>query len=470
MRPARPRRARRPGAPARRGLGAARRDRVGRAALGDPLRPAGHRQDDARADHRRSRRRRLRGGVGRQRRPGRGAGGDRAGDRAAPRLDRATIFFLDEIHRFNKAQQDALLPAVEEGLVTLIGATTENPYFEVNSALLSRCADLRVPGARPAGRSASSCAGRSRTPSAASPIRRRSPTTRWSCSPPAPAATPGPRWRRWSARWRRPAPPAARVDVGDRRGRAAAQGAPLRPRGRPPLRLHLRLDQGDPRLRRRRLALLPRGDARGRRGPPLHRPADGHPRLRGHRQRRPAGAGGRHRRRRRRSTASGCRSARSTWPRPRPTWRWRRSRTPRLQRPRGGDRATSASTARSRRRPTSTTPTTPARRSSAAARATSTRTTSRAASPTSRWRPRSCADERFYEPTDRGFEAELRGGWRRCGKLRRSGRVDLAPDGRQRQPLSLEGELRDLAQGEPAGLHRLVGDPSSADGSASSQR
>src|ERR687883_1729941 len=50
-----------------------------------------------------------------------------------------TILFLDEIHRFNKAQQDALLPAVEEGLVKLIGATTENPYFEVNSALLSRC-------------------------------------------------------------------------------------------------------------------------------------------------------------------------------------------------------------------------------------------------------------------------------------------------------------------------------------------
>src|SRR5215207_4199977 len=50
-----------------------------------------------------------------------------------------TVFFLDEIHRFNKAQQDALLPAVEEGIVTLIGATTENPYFEVNAALLSRC-------------------------------------------------------------------------------------------------------------------------------------------------------------------------------------------------------------------------------------------------------------------------------------------------------------------------------------------
>jgi putative ATPase len=52
---------------------------------------------------------------------------------------RRTILFLDEIHRFNKAQQDALLPAVEEGLITLIGSTTENPFFEVNAALLSRC-------------------------------------------------------------------------------------------------------------------------------------------------------------------------------------------------------------------------------------------------------------------------------------------------------------------------------------------
>ena len=50
-----------------------------------------------------------------------------------------TILFIDEIHRFNKAQQDTVLHAVEDGLVTLIGATTENPYFEVNSALLSRC-------------------------------------------------------------------------------------------------------------------------------------------------------------------------------------------------------------------------------------------------------------------------------------------------------------------------------------------
>ena len=61
-------------------------------------------------------------------------------ERAAHRRTRGapTVLFLDEIHRFNKAQQDALLPAVEDGLVTLIGATTENPAFEVNGALLSR--------------------------------------------------------------------------------------------------------------------------------------------------------------------------------------------------------------------------------------------------------------------------------------------------------------------------------------------
>lgn len=68
----------------------------------------------------------IRGVIERARERRRGAG-------------RPTILFLDEIHRFNKSQQDALLPAVEDGLLTLVGATTENPYFEVNSALLSRC-------------------------------------------------------------------------------------------------------------------------------------------------------------------------------------------------------------------------------------------------------------------------------------------------------------------------------------------
>ena len=50
-----------------------------------------------------------------------------------------TIVFVDEIHRFNKAQQDAFLPFVEKGSIILIGATTENPSFEINNALLSRC-------------------------------------------------------------------------------------------------------------------------------------------------------------------------------------------------------------------------------------------------------------------------------------------------------------------------------------------
>ena len=54
------------------------------------------------------------------------------------------MLFIDEIHRFNKSQQDALLPQVEDGTITLIGATTENPYFEVNSALLSRLRVFRL--------------------------------------------------------------------------------------------------------------------------------------------------------------------------------------------------------------------------------------------------------------------------------------------------------------------------------------
>lgn len=68
-------------------------------------------------------------------------------ERAQGRLGQygqGTILFLDEVHRFNKAQQDALLPAVESGLLVLIGATTENPYFEVNPPLLSRSTLFRL--------------------------------------------------------------------------------------------------------------------------------------------------------------------------------------------------------------------------------------------------------------------------------------------------------------------------------------
>ncbi len=62
---------------------------------------------------------------------------DAARERRA--MGRGTLLFVDEIHRFNKAQQDAFLPVVEDGTITLIGATTENPSFELNGALLSRC-------------------------------------------------------------------------------------------------------------------------------------------------------------------------------------------------------------------------------------------------------------------------------------------------------------------------------------------
>src|SRR6187551_1275690 len=68
-------------------------------------------------------------------------------ERARHRLgerDQGTILFLDEIHRFSKAQQDALLPSVEDGTITLIGATTENPFFEVNPPLRSRSTLFRL--------------------------------------------------------------------------------------------------------------------------------------------------------------------------------------------------------------------------------------------------------------------------------------------------------------------------------------
>ena len=74
-------------------------------------------------------------------------------EQARRRSGRRTILFIDEIHRFNKAQQDAFLPRVEAGDIVLIGATTENPSFEVNSALLSRSKVLRAEAARRSRRS-----------------------------------------------------------------------------------------------------------------------------------------------------------------------------------------------------------------------------------------------------------------------------------------------------------------------------
>src|SRR6266704_727192 len=69
----------------------------------------------------------------------------RAAEQYRRATGRRTILFVDEIHRFNRAQQDAFLPYVESGAITLIGATTENPSFEVNAALLSRCTVHTLP-------------------------------------------------------------------------------------------------------------------------------------------------------------------------------------------------------------------------------------------------------------------------------------------------------------------------------------
>ncbi len=66
---------------------------------------------------------------------------------------RGTLLFVDEIHRFNRAQQDAFLPYVEDGTVILVGATTENPSFELNGALLSRAQVLVLAPARRCARS-----------------------------------------------------------------------------------------------------------------------------------------------------------------------------------------------------------------------------------------------------------------------------------------------------------------------------
>ena len=78
---------------------------------------------------------------------------DRRGRASAARLGRRqTILFVDEIHRLNKAQQDSLLPPSEDGTITLIGATTENPSFEINGALLSRTRVFVLAAARAEGR------------------------------------------------------------------------------------------------------------------------------------------------------------------------------------------------------------------------------------------------------------------------------------------------------------------------------
>ena len=144
--PAIARRARGAGTPGGRGKAAASRHREASHPVDDPLGSARKREDHARAHRRRAAAtsaplRPVQRGA---RRRARAAHDPRRGDARARLRRQRTILFVDEIHRFNKAQQDAFLPHVEDGTVTLIGATTENPSFAVNAALLSRCKVFRL--------------------------------------------------------------------------------------------------------------------------------------------------------------------------------------------------------------------------------------------------------------------------------------------------------------------------------------
>ena len=199
---------------------------------------------------------------------------------------RHTILFVDEVHRFNKAQQDAFLPYVEQGLVTFIGATTENPSFEVNSALLSRAAvyvleplaedelGQLLDRALAAGAPRLALARRSACDADRVRRRRRSP------------ARQSGRVSR-DGRGRRPhGTDRHRVRRGDDR----AEPAPLRQGRRGVLRPDLGAAQGGARLASRCRALLDVPDARRRRRSALRRPA-AHPHGdRGHRTRRSARA------------------------------------------------------------------------------------------------------------------------------------------------------------------------------------
>ncbi len=215
-----------------------------------------------------------------------------------------SVLFIDEIHRFNKSQQDGLLPHVEDGTFILIGATTENPYFELNSALLSRLRiwrleplsddDVRTVVQRalddpqrglagalgPAGGVELESEAFDHLVGLAGGDARQALNVLEGATALAEfGRDPEPE------RTSRPAP-------GRCRGRRPAEDPGLRPGRRRPLRHGLGLHQEPPRQRSRRCPVLAGHDDRCRRGSPVHRPAPDHQRLRRRRQRRPAGPPG----------------------------------------------------------------------------------------------------------------------------------------------------------------------------------
>ena len=205
---------------------------------------------------------------------------------------RRTIVFIDEIHRFNKAQQDAFLPRVEAGDIVLIGATTENPSFEVNAALLSRSKVFVLRGLD-TGDVAAILKRALADPDAG--LRRGRPRR-------VRRGSPGDRDVRQRRRARGPQP--SRVErrrgAGCRRGSPCgrrarpgsdpASGAALRQGRRRALQHHLGAAQIHAQQRPGRRGLLARADGRGRRGSAVHREAARSLRFRGRRQRRSAGA------------------------------------------------------------------------------------------------------------------------------------------------------------------------------------
>ena len=185
---------------------------------------------------------------------------------------RGTILFLDEVHRFNRAQQDALLPSVEEGLIVLVGATTENPFFEVNAPLLSRSTLWRLEPLS--------------VDELTEVVARALDVEGAVADRDAVAALVG--LADGDARAVLTTLEVALALAGPlaRDARRRGAGPPLPPaalRGGRPLRPGERVHQVDSRIRpgRRPLLVGPDAGVRGRR--PLHRPPSGHPGQRGHR-------------------------------------------------------------------------------------------------------------------------------------------------------------------------------------------
>ncbi len=323
-------------------------------------------------------------------------------ERAAERrraTGQPTIFFLDEIHRFNKAQQDALLPAVEEGLVTLIGATTENPYFEVNSALLSRSQIYEL---------------RALEPAQVRELLERALADPERGIAEAPALTDD------------ALELLAQRSGGDARTALAALERAVEAAAASGEEIDLQTAEDA--LQRKAVTFDKQGDRHYDYASALIKAMRGSDpdaaiyylaaMLEGERTRGSSRGGwssspprtsatptperSRWRRTpRSRSIGSASPSARSTSRRRPRTWRWRRSPMPRRWRSRGRWRR-SANRGRSCRRTTFATPTTPGRRSWAAARATSTPTTSRVASPISHCSPTSSRARASTSPPTAG--------------------------------------------------------------------